>query len=138
MTKAALLIALLLPLAFALGAISRPISAPAGPQQAHMVFFELKDHSAEARSKFLASCQKYLSGHDGVLYFSVGAIAEDVVEPNVSVRDFDVALHLVFDSKESGAKYLKHPRHVQFVDENRESFAKVRVFDSYIHQAPAK
>ncbi|MFO0957935.1 MAG: Dabb family protein [Isosphaeraceae bacterium] len=136
MPKTALFVALLLPLAFALGAISRP--APAGPQLAHMVFFELKDHSAEARAKFVASCHKYLSGHEGVQYYSIGTIAEDVVEPNVSVRDFDVSLHLVFDSKESEAKYLKDPRHVKFVEENRESFGKVRVFDTYINPAPAK
>lgn len=136
MTKIVLLLVLALPFAFAMGAISRP-AAP-GPQLAHMVFFELKDHSPEARGKFVASCQKYLSDHDGVVYFSVGTIAEDVVEPSVSVRDFDVALHLVFDSKESEAKYLKAPRHLQFIDENRASFDKVRVFDTYISPMPAK
>lgn len=132
----ALSLLLLLPLVFTLGAVSRP--ATTGPQFAHMVFFELKDHSAEAREKFVASCHKYLSGHDGVQHYSVGTITEEVVEPSVCVRDFDVALHLVFDSKESEAKYLKAPRHVQFVEENREAFAKVRVFDSSINPSPSK
>lgn len=119
----------------ALQAASRP-AATAGPQLAHMVFFELKDHSPEARARFVASCQKYLGGHEGTVYFSVGTIAEDVVEPGVSVRDFDVALHLVFDGKESEAKYLKAARHTQFVEENKESFAKVRVFDTYLAPVP--
>jgi hypothetical protein len=103
----------------------------AGPQLAHMVFFTLKDHSKEARDAFVASCHKYLAGHEGAASFSVGVIAEDVVEP-VSVRDFDVALHVVFEDKAARDKYLEHPRHTQFVEENKAHFAKVRVFDSYL------
>ena len=100
-------------------------------QLAHMVFFTLKDHSKTSRDAFVASCHKYLKGHEGTVYYSVGTIAEDVEEP-VSVRDFDVALHLVFESQEAEAKYLKDPRHQQFVEENRPRFEKVRVFDSYV------
>jgi hypothetical protein len=114
--------------AFALGASSRS-AAKAEPQLAHMVFFTLKDK--EARATFVASCQKYLAGHEGVAYFSVGTIAEDVVEP-VSVRDFDVALHLIFENKEAEGRYLKNPRHDAFVKENKDVWSKVRVFDSYI------
>ncbi len=102
-----------------------------GPQLAHMVFFTLKDQSKEARYAFVASCHKYLAGHEGTVSFSVGVIAEDVVEP-VSVRDFDVALHVVFEDKAARDKYLEHPRHKQFVEDNRAHFAKVRVFDSYL------
>jgi hypothetical protein len=112
-----------------------PRPAAAGPKLAHMVFFTLKDHSKASREGFVASCQKYLDGHQGTAYFSVGTIAEDVEEP-VSVRDFDVALHLVFDTKEDEAKYIKDPRHVAFVDENKASFAKVRVFDTYLAARP--
>ena len=98
---------------------------------AHMVFFGLKDHSKEAREKIIAACEKYLSGHEGCVSFSVGARAEDVDEP-VSVKDFDVALHVVFASKEGKLKYLKSPRHDQFVKENGSLFEKVWVFDSYL------
>jgi hypothetical protein len=124
----ALLVLTLLAAGFALGAGSR--SAPEAPL-AHMVFFSLKDRTKETRDAFVASCQKYLAGHDGVTYFSVGTIAEDVPEP-VSVLDFDVALHVVFENKEAKAKYLKSPRHDTFVADNKEKFAKVRVFDSYL------
>ncbi|GIW86900.1 MAG: stress responsive protein [Isosphaeraceae bacterium] len=99
---------------------------------AHMVFFGLKDRSPQARAAFVQSCQKYLGDHPGTLYFSVGTIAEDVDEGAVSVKDFDVALHLVFDSKASKENYLKDPRHDAFVAENRDKFAQVRVFDSYL------
>ena len=105
----------------------------ADPQLAHMVFFTLKDHSKESRERFIASCEKYLADHEGTAYFSVGTIAEDkdVLEP-VSVKDFDVALHVVFENKAAKARYLASERHKQFVDENRESFAGVRVFDSFL------
>ncbi len=100
---------------------------------AHMVFFGLKDRSPEAREKFLESCRKYLGGHEGTTYFSVGIIAEDedVQEP-VSVKDFDVALHVVFENKAGKAKYLKSERHDAFVAENRALFSNVKVFDSFL------
>lgn len=106
----------------------------AEPQLAHMVFFALKDHSQESRDKFIASCQKYLSGHDGTVYFSVGTLADDVKEP-VSVLDFDVALHLVLKNKDAKLKYLVSERHTQFLNENKDKFSGARVFDSYL--APA-
>jgi Stress responsive A/B Barrel Domain len=117
---------------FALDAAARLVER-GEPQLAHMVFFALKDHSKESRERFLASCEKYLADHDGTVYFSVGTIAEDkdVQEP-VSVKDFDVALHAVFENKAAKARYLESERHKQFVDENRESFAGVRVFDSFL------
>jgi hypothetical protein len=117
---------------FALDAVAR-LTAGAEPQLAHMVFFALKDHSKESRDTFIASCEKYLAEHEGTVYFSVGTIAEDkdVQEP-VSVKDFDVALHVVFENKAAKAKYLASERHKQFVDENLKSFAGVRVFDSFL------
>jgi hypothetical protein len=102
-----------------------------GPKLAHMVFFKLKDSSKEAVERFIASAEKCLSNHEGSVYFSVGTRADDVDEP-VSTKDFDVALHVVFSSKEGKLKYLKSPRHDQFVEENRAQFDKVRVFDSYL------
>jgi hypothetical protein len=129
------LVALVAALAF--DAVARLVDK-AEPQLAHMVFFALKDHSKESREKFLASCQKCLADHEGTVYFSVGTIAEDKdVEEPVSVKDFDVALHVVFESKAAKAKYLASERHKQFVDENRESFAGVRVFDSFLRPSGA-
>jgi len=101
------------------------------PKLAHMVFFKLKDSSKEAVEKFIASAEKNLSKHEGCAYFSVGTRADDVDEP-VSAKDFDVALHVVFSSKEGKLKYLKDARHDQFVEENKAQFDKVRVYDSYL------
>ena len=103
-----------------------------GPQLAHTVVFALKDHTPEARAKFVASCHKYLSGHEGTVSFAVSMVAEDVLEPGVGDRDFDVILHMVFEDKAAEAKYIAHPRHKAFVAENGDVFGKVRVFDSYV------
>ena len=108
------------------------MTANAEPKLAHMVFFTLKDHSPKARDAFIASCEKYLTNHEGAEFFAIGTQTDDVVEPGVGIKDFDVALHVVFASKEAEAKYLKHPRHLEFVEKNKADFEKVRVFDSYV------
>ncbi len=132
--KNALIGVLAVTLGLVLGLEARArIARPADPKLAHMVFFWLKDHSQESKEKFIASCEKLLSGHEGAVYFSVGTRAADVDEP-VSVKDFDIALHVVFASKEGKLKYLKSPRHDQFVADNKELFEKVQVFDSYLVQ----
>jgi Stress responsive A/B Barrel Domain len=112
-------------------AVAARSSSKAAPRLAHMVFFTLKDRGAESRAAFVASCQKYLTGHPGTISISIGEIAQDVKEP-VSDREFDVALHLVFEDKDANAAYQKSPRHVEFVEKNKALFAKVRVFDSYL------
>jgi hypothetical protein len=98
---------------------------------AHMVFFDLKDDQAAAREMLVAACQKHLSGHDGTLYFSAGARAEELSR-EVNDLAFDVALHLVFASKAAHDAYQADPRHLQFIEENQGNWEKVRVFDSYL------
>src|SRR5262245_55600872 len=85
-------------------AVAAPAAKADEPRFAHMLFFTLKDHSTEARDKFVASCNKYLANHEGTVFFAVGTVADEV-EPNVGVRDFDVALHLVFENKAAEGKY---------------------------------
>ena len=50
----------------------------------------------------------------------------------VNVRDFDVALHVVFKFKEDHDRYQVAERHKQFIAENQANWDKVRVFDSYV------
>jgi hypothetical protein len=101
----------------------------AGPLIGHMVYFALKDRTPANREKLVEACQKYLSDHDGVVFFSAGVIGDDF-KRDVNDRDWDVALHLVFESKAAHDKYQDHPRHLKFIEENKELWAKVRVFDS--------
>ena len=79
--------------AFALATtICLPINAPARePQVAHMVYFKLKESTGNAKERLVVACNKYLSGHEGTVYFSVGVLAKDL---NRDVNDlaFDVSL----------------------------------------------
>jgi quinol monooxygenase YgiN len=102
-----------------------------GPPLAHMVFFTLKDHSKDAVDAFVKDCEKYLTKHEGVVYFSLGKRAEDV-EEGPSVKDFDVALHVVFADRKYRDKYLASPRHDAFVAAIKSGMEKARVFDSYL------
>jgi hypothetical protein len=101
---------------------------------AHNVFFTLKDRSETSRTRMLASCRKYLTSHPGIVFFACGVLQEELSRP-VNDRDFDIALHIVFDSKASHDVYQDAPRHHAFVEENREGWAKVRIFDSEVESA---
>jgi hypothetical protein len=102
-----------------------------GAPLAHMVYFSLNESSPEAREKLVAACKKYLGEHEGTVYFSVSVLAAEFDRP-VNDRDFDVGLHLVFKNKAAHDKYQDHPRHLKFIEENKATWKKVRVFDSYV------
>jgi Stress responsive A/B Barrel Domain len=102
-----------------------------GPMIGHMVFFKLKERTPEAKAKLVAACDKYLEEHDGVAYYSAGVIGDDF-KREVNDRDWDVALHLVFKDKAAHDKYQDHPMHLKFIEENKATWDKVRVFDSEI------
>ena len=96
----------------------------------HDVYFTLKDNSPEAKRKLIDACKKYLTGHEGEVFFSAGALVESL-KREVNDRDWDVALHITFKDIASHDKYQDAPRHNQFIDENKSNWKKVRVFDSY-------
>ena len=98
---------------------------------AHNVYFSLKDRSEAARQALVASCRQHLADHPGTLFFACGTLAE-ALDREVNDRDFDVALHVVFDSRAAHDAYQEAPRHRRFVEENLDNWAKVRVFDSAI------
>lgn len=96
---------------------------------AHNVFFTLADPTPAAIDHMLAACRKYLNDHPGVVFFATGRLEADLDRP-VNDRDFHVALTVVFDTRANHDLYQVAPRHLQFIDENKPSWAKVRVFDS--------
>lgn len=109
----------------------RAAAAPGEPMIGHVVFFTLKDNSAAAREKLVAACKKYLDKHPGTVYFSAGVRSPEF-DREVNDKDFDVALHLIFKTKADHDKYQDHARHLQFIEENRDNWKQVRVFDSAI------
>jgi hypothetical protein len=102
-----------------------------GPQIGHMVYFQLKESTPENKKKLVEACKKYLSGHPGTVYFSAGVLA-DSFKREVNDRDWDVALHLVFKDKAAHDVYQDAAKHLQFIEENKAGWKKVRVFDSEV------
>jgi hypothetical protein len=100
-----------------------------GRMMVHNVYFSLQDNSAKAKAEMVAACKKFLTKHDGEVYFAAGTLAEEG-KLRSSDRDFDVALVIVFKSPADLARFDKSERHRQFVAENKANWKKVRVFDA--------
>jgi hypothetical protein len=100
---------------------------------AHNVYFALKDRSPAAQQQLLAACKKFLTGHPGTVFFACGVLAEALKRP-VNDRDFDVALHIIFQNQAAHDAYQDAPRHHEFVAQGKDSWARVRVFDSAVEQ----
>jgi hypothetical protein len=98
---------------------------------AHAVYFTLHDASDAAKEHLVAACHKYLSGHEGTAFYAAGSLASDLDRP-VNDHDFDVSLYVVFADRASHDAYQQHPRHQQFIDENKSNWRQVRVFDSNV------
>jgi hypothetical protein len=101
------------------------------PGLAHLVFFTLKERTAEARDAFVAACHNFLSDHPGVVHYSAGPRGESYVRP-VNDQEFDVALVLVFASEGDHDAYQVSARHKQFLAEQSANWASVRIFDALV------
>ncbi|MCX7394129.1 MAG: Dabb family protein [Planctomycetales bacterium] len=100
------------------------------PMLVHDVYFTLKDGTHENTKKLIDACYKYLKSHCDEVFFAAGPLVEELDRP-VNIRDFHVALHVVFKNKLAHDSYQVDPRHLQFIAENKPTWEKVRVFDSY-------
>ncbi len=98
---------------------------------AHIVLFKLKDASEEACAKLIASCDEKLSQQPGVIFYGVGKRGEEFTRP-VNDAEFDVGLHVVFESKAAHDVYQECDDHVTFLAENRDNFAGIRISDTYV------
>jgi hypothetical protein len=103
---------------------------PAQSLLAHIVYFSLVDSSDRGRRRFVELCKTHLTGHPGEIYFAVGTLSE--LARDVNDREFDVALHIVFESRAAHDAYQTAPRHLKFVEQAKPLWKKVRVFDSNI------
>ena len=110
------------------------LPAAAEPVLAHDVYFALNDASPDARAKLVAACKKYLTGHEGAVYFAVGTLASELKRP-VNDLEFEVSLHIYFKDVAAHDKYQEAPRHKQFIEEQQKNWKKVRVFDSWVETA---
>lgn len=95
----------------------------------HTVFFTLHDSSPDAIQQLVDSCREYLSGHPGTVFFASGTRVPDL-NREVNDKGFDVALQLVFDSRQAHDAYQMHERHEAFIAANKDNWSQVRVFDA--------
>ncbi len=100
-------------------------------QVAHMVFFTLTDASDDAVSHLIDACNNYLTDHDGTVYYSVGARGAEFTR-EVNNQTYHVGLHVVFEDKAAHDQYQTHPRHLQFIAENKDNWASVDIYDTYV------
>lgn len=98
---------------------------------AHNVFFSLNDSSEQKVQELVDACHKYLKVHPGVLFFAAGKLGEEF-QREVNDRDFDVALHVYFEDKAAHDVYQTAEDHLTFINEQKDNWKQVRVFDSYV------
>ncbi|MBX9656427.1 Dabb family protein [bacterium] len=98
---------------------------------AHMVYFTLNEPTQANKDALVAACNKYLTGHEGTVFYAAGTRAEDA-DREVNDKGFDVALQMVFDSRAAQDKYQTHPRHLQFIEAAKPLYKSVRVFDANV------
>jgi hypothetical protein len=101
---------------------------------AHNVYFTLRDASTAAKTQLVQACHKYLTAHPGTVFFACGTRADELCRP-VNDVDFDVSLHIIFESQAAHDAYQVAPRHEEFIAENQDNWKKVRVFDSLVDRA---
>jgi hypothetical protein len=94
----------------------------------HNVYFALNESSPANVQKLIASCNKHLTGHPGTMLYACGGVSD--LNRSVNDRDWDVGLHIIFKNRAAHDQYQDAPRHLQFIEENKASWKKVRVFDS--------
>jgi len=98
---------------------------------AHNVYFALKDNSDEAVDRFISDSKQYLAVIPGINSFACGVL-ETELDREVNDQDFDVSLHVLFESKEAHDAYQIAPSHSEFVARNQPNWAGARVFDSAV------
>lgn len=101
------------------------------PRLAHHVFFTLADDSPAKVNDLVAACQKYLTGHDGVVDFSVGRRDPELARP-VNNTQYHVSLHVIFSDRAAHDVYQTAPRHLEFIEQEKPNWKSVAVFDSLL------
>ena len=100
---------------------------------AHNVFFTLVDNSPAAIQAMIEDCHRYLAGLPGIVFYASGTCSD--VDRSSSDRDYDVALHVIFQDRATLDAYMTAPKHVAFMEKHEANWKDVRVFDSCVSRA---
>ncbi len=94
----------------------------------HVVIFWTKTDKPDATAELLAGAEKYLKPIPGVLSFHIGKMASSP-RPVVD-QSYQVALNLIFNSKQAQDDYQVHPLHLEFVEKAfKPNCAKAVIYD---------
>lgn len=97
----------------------------------HNVYFSLKDTSSDAIQSLIDDCTTYLSEQAGIVSFNCGVL-ESGLDRDVNDCDFDVSLHILFESRADHDAYQIDAQHQVFIDRNKDNWLSVRVFDTVV------
>jgi hypothetical protein len=95
----------------------------------HSIYFSLVDKSPDNIAKFTDICVKYLAPHCGIQLFVTGGLTD--IKRDVSVRNFDVGVDIVYESKQAYNDYLKSELHDEFFPATEGMIDGTYIFDSY-------
>ena len=74
------------------------------------------------------SAQTLLAHQEGIVFFAIGSRTEDLTRA-VNDTQFDVGLQIVFSDRSAHDRYQEVPEHLEFIEQNKENWSKIRVFD---------
>jgi hypothetical protein len=94
----------------------------------HVVIFWTDPNNPKAVDELLAGAEKYLKPIPGVRHFHIGRMMGS--HRPVVDQSYQVALNLVFDTKQQQDEYQVHPLHIEFVEKAfKPNCVKVVVYD---------
>lgn len=96
----------------------------------HSIYFSLADKSPENIARFTEICVQYLAPHPGIEFFATGGLTD--IKRDVSVRNFDVGVDIVYESKAAYDAYLKSELHDAFFPATEGMITDTYIFDSYL------
>ena len=80
----------------------------------HVVIFWTDPANPKAADELIAGAERYLKPIPGVLSFHIGKMVPS--QRPVVDQSYQVALNLIFPSKQAQDDYQIHPLHVEFVE----------------------
>ena len=80
----------------------------------HVVIFWTKPDKPNAIEELIAGAEKYLKPIPGIVHFHVGRMAKS--HRPVVDQTYQVALNLIFPTKQAQDDYQVHPQHIEFVE----------------------
>ena len=93
----------------------------------HVVIFWTDPANPQAPDALVAGAKQHLAPIPGVLHFHIGKMVGS--HRPVVDQTYQVALNLVFPSKQAQDDYQVHPEHLKFIEHCKQLWTKVTVYD---------